>query len=278
MLRQFISNLDLRAGKFCSLNFPAYIREQYLSGGKGVYSQEEWSRTRTLGYRGAGRESENLDSDARYVQRMLSDHSRNVLAALRLVRTVDFSRYESVLEIGCGEMIQAFVLKCNFPSLRVKATDFDPYIINKCSRLPLLNCLEKEVLDAGALSAEQVRGFKLLMCWEVLYALDDEKVLAILRAAASAGAPFLACTTQMTGPARQCWRALKNLNWRPDGFYYKRLERAGAIRMHGWTPSAGYYDRLAARAGMRLTRAWHPPAFGSQIDNFSYLLFTPKRL
>ena len=275
MFRQFLLNLDWRAGRHLALKLPAYIQEQYLPEGAGVYSCEEWSLARTRGYREAGADSAQLDTDEAYLRRVFSTHVANLHAALRLASTFDFTSRKAVLELGCGEMIQAYILKNIFPHLRYKATDFDSYIIEKCMRLPLLGPLEKGVLDVSALTAGDLAGFDLVLSWELLYALDDTKLRSLFHAAGAARAPLLACTSQLTGPIRFLLRAIKNLNWRPGGFHYERLVRRGALRHHGWNPSLGYYDRLARPCGLRLTRVWTPPYAQTRQEEFSYLLFEP---
>ena len=277
MIRQFLLNCDLRAGRHVPLKLPAYIREQYLKDGQGIYSREEWSHARRNGYRGAGVNSSELDTDDRYLTRVFSSHVRNLHAALRLLETFRFESYDSVLELGCGEMIQAFAIKCAHPQLRYMATDFDPFVVEKCSRLPVLGQIEKDVVDASQLSVEQIAGFSLVVAWEMIYALDDEKLLTVLRACRGANVPLLACTTQMIGPAQYIFRKMKNLWRRLEGVRVKGAGAAEPLRMHGWNPSPAYYARLARHAGLELVRIWHPPALLRGGDDFSYLLFAPDR-
>ena len=274
MLRRLLLNCDVRAGRALPLKLPAYIQEPILRGAGGVYTRDEWSQTRASGYRGAGVNSAQLDDDAGYLRRMFSTHVGNLHAALRLAETFDFSTHQSVLEFGCGEMIQAYIVKTIYPHLRYQASDFDPYIVEKCRRLPLLSALEKEVRDVSVLTAVDLAGFDLVLSWELLYALDDAKVSNLFNAVGKAGISLLACTTQLTGPLRSTLRALKNLNWRPGGFHYDRLARSGKLRAHGWCPSIAYYERLARPFGLRLTRLWTPPSSGR--EEFSYLLFSPS--
>lgn len=277
MLRQFLINLDVRAGRHFSLKLPAYIHEPILKGGTGAYSQEEWTQARARGYRGAGADSAQLATDESYLRRIFSAHVYNLHAALRLAATYDFSRHQSILELGCGEMIQAYILTRINPHLRYKATDFDPYIIEKCHALRILAPLEKAVLDVATLTAADLAGFDLVLSWELLYALDDARISTLFRAAGAAGVPLLACTSQLTGPLRSTLRAIKNFNWRPGGFHYARLVRQGVLRQHGWNPSLGYYERLARPHGLKLARFWSPPWLGANPERYCYLLFEPVR-
>jgi hypothetical protein len=273
MIRRLLLNLDLRAGRLLPVKLPAYIREQILREGAGVYSREEWSRARRRGYRGAGINSEALDSDERYLNRIFSSHSRNLQAALRLLETFDFGPYNSVLELGCGEMVQAFAIKCAYPGMRYRATDFDAFIVDKCGALPILRALEKSVVDASRLTSADIAGFRLVVSWEMIYALDDAQLLNLFKVCGDARIPFLACTTQMIGPVRFLLGWLRQRGWRED--LSAATGQGGGVRMHGWNPSLRHYDALSRKAGLRLSRVWHPPALLRGGDDFSYLLFLP---
>ncbi len=148
-------------------------------------------------------------------------------------------------------------------------------MIDKCSRLPVLHGLEIGELDVAQVTAADFAGFELVLSWELFYALDDAKLAILFRAAAAAGVPMLACTSQRTGPLRTVLRAFKNLNWRPGGFYYERMQQQGVLRMHGWNHSAGYYNRIAKECGMRLVHVWTPPLGQRRIEQFSFLHFEP---
>jgi hypothetical protein len=158
--------------------------------------------------------------------------------------------------------------------LRYRATDFDPFVIEKCARLPLLAGIEKAVLDVTRLTPADLAGFDLLLSWELIYALDDEALRRLFCTARAAGVPFLAGTTQLLGPLRYAKRALRNLDWRPGGFHYTRLTAAGKLRMHGWNPSIAHYARLAHEEGLVLDWVELPPA--AARDPFAFLTFRPR--
>ena len=276
MLRQALLNCDLHASRFFSLKIPAYIQEKYIADGAGVYSSSDWSEARARGYREAGENTCSLDSGEAYWHRIFTTQARNVAAALRLVKTLDLARYPSIVEVGCGEMVQAFVVKCACPSTRYKATDFDPYIIDKCSKLSLLDPIEKGILDISQVARADLAGFNLLIAWEVLYALDDLKVKTLLSAAAQAGTSVLVCTTQSLGPIRRLTRGVKNLVLQTRGCSIETQVSEGKLRMHGWNASLLHYSKLARESGMNLSRIWLPPIASSLGDDFTYLLFTAE--
>jgi hypothetical protein len=268
MLRAFSQKLDLRAGRFLDAVSPAYIEEKILTQADGVYSQSEWTRARQQGYRDAGVGSNQLDSDVSYVARLFTHQSYSMDAVRRLLETVDLSSYPAVFELGCGEMVQAIATKSMYPAMRYKATDFDPFVIEKCSRLNVLAPLEKSVVDATALTPEDLAGFSLVISWEMIYAFDEAKLTRLLGVLGKSRVPFLACTSQLLGPCRKFLHVLRGWKGQP----------IPGLRMHGWTSSVGRYRRLAAANGMKLARVWHPPFRHSRVESFSYLLFEPNRL
>lgn len=198
---------------------------------------------------------------------------RNFLSAQRLAQVFDLSKYDSVLELGCGEMVQAFVIKKLYPHLRYCASDFDPYIIKKCSSLPLLSNIEKRVIDVMTLNASDLLPFQLVLSWELLYALDDEKMLRLFSALGAARVSMIAATTQLTGPLRAIIRWLKGIPFREGGD--QKSNRKG-LRMHGWHHSLGYFEHLSKKFCMKLERVWYPNYWKKTPDNFTFLFFSAR--
>lgn len=273
MLRQQLINLDIRAGRYAALKLPAYIEERWSAERQGAYTAEEWSHARSAGYRGNDPSQPLLDTEAGYRQQLATHNAPAVQATHRLAGCLDFARYNAIIEIGCGEMAQAFTLVSRYPHLRYRATDFDPYVIEKCARLPLLNPIEKVQLDVTRLGPGDLAGFRLLVGWEIIYALDEPVLHTIFTACREAGVPFLAATTQLLGPFRYLRRTWRDTAWGLHPSSYQKQVAARQVRMHGWNPSLGYYKQKARRSGMRLSRSWLPPA--DAIDSFSFLLFEP---
>ncbi|MEI8088790.1 MAG: hypothetical protein WCG63_04260 [Opitutaceae bacterium] len=273
MLRRRLINLDLWAGRSIALKLPAYIEERWSLNREGAYTAEEWSHARSAGYRGNEAGRPLLDTEEGYRQQLATHNAPAAQAANRLAGTLDFQRYRTILEIGCGEIAQAYTLTNLFPHLRYRATDFDPFVIEKCLGLPLLNRIEKSVLDVSRIAASDLAGFDLLAGWEIIYALDEPVLHTVLSVCHEAGVPFMAATSQLLGPIRYLRRTWSDTAWGLHGSAYQRLVAKRRLRMHGWNPSLGYYQRQAARAGMRLSRFWLPPPCA--LDNFSFLLFEP---
>lgn len=275
MLRRKLINLDLWAGRGVALKLPAYIEERWSVSRQGSYTAEEWSHARMAGYRGNEAGRPLLDTEEGYRHQLATHNAPAVQAANRLAVTLNFQCYHSILEIGCGEMAQAYTLTSLFSHLRYRATDFDPFVIEKCLRLPLLNRIEKGVLDVSRIAASDLAGFDLLTGWEIIYALDEPVLHTVLSACHEAGVPFMAATSQLLGPLRYLRRTWRDTAWGLHGSAYQRLVAERRLRMHGWNSSLGYYRRQARQAGMKLSRFWLPPA--GAADNFSFLLFEPFR-
>src|SRR5687767_3578739 len=136
MIREHLLTADYWLGSRVSLRQKAYDAEFPCT------TADEWSAARKSGYRGVGPDAGELSTDTRYLRRMFTRHVRNTFAALRFARTFDLSHTRGVLEVGCGEMVQAWVLKTVYPHLRYVATDFDPFVIERCAALATLRDVE----------------------------------------------------------------------------------------------------------------------------------------
>lgn len=269
-IRQLILNIDNAAGRFLSFKLAAYIKEQILIDGAGPYTREEWAKARALGYREAGLGSSDLDEDKKYLGRMFQVQYRNFLSAQRLCKVLDFRKYDSVLELGCGEMVQAFVITQRYPHLQYCASDVDAYVIDKCLQLPLLRSIEKRIIDVSNLKSNDLRDVQLVLSWELTYALDDEKLIHLFSVLGDAKVSMMICTTQLTGLLRSVTRRLKRIPRRGEGIVQ------GGLRMHGWHHSLGYYNHLARQFGLRLNKVWYPTQDCGELDNFTFILFSPK--
>lgn len=262
MFKDWLQTTDVRLGRRLSLRQVGYTTT--APPGEGVFTPEDWTRLRKEGFRGAGPDSIEFSTDAKYRRRMFHAQVRNTLAALRFDRTFDLSGVGTVLELGCGEMIQAAVLTTIHPHLRYIATDSDPFVVERCQRLETLRALEPSVLDASQLTAASLAGVDLVLSWEMIYALTDEQLSVIFRACREAGATFIAGTMQVLGPIRHLTRTVRGLWGKPAG------------RANGWLVSVGAYDRLARSCGMELAAVHHPPLRWAREDRFTYLVFKPN--
>jgi hypothetical protein len=147
--------------------------------------------------------------------------------------------------VGCGDMAQAFVIHHMYPKIRYVATDLDPYVIDQCSRLHILDGIEKRVLDIASIRDDAVpfSGFDLLVSWGMEYALDDAQLLRLFDLVRSSGTAYLLCSATTVG-------LLKYARHLFHRHRYVDLVRRQRLRMHGWQRSVGRFHRIARKAGL----------------------------
>jgi len=188
-----------------------------------------------------------LDSDESYVDYILGQESINLIGVMSLARVFDFSKYRSIFEIGCGDMAQAYVIHRLHPDIRYVATDLDPYVIERCAQLRILDGIEKSVLDVLSISDQHLpfADFELLMSWGMEYALDDEQLLRLFRKVEIAGLPYLMCSASMIG-------LIEYARYRIGTRKMSNLIKQRKLRMTGWRRSIGRFRSLARTAGLEM--------------------------
>ena len=248
VVHRVLAEIEPWSGWLISARTRSYTDDPNTVGvGSGVYTAEDWTRTRSRGLATHGTDGTQFDSDQSYLRYVFAVETPNVIGALTLARAFDFGRYRSIFELGAGDMAQAFVLHRLHPSVRYVATDLDPYIVERCGRLPLLEGIEKRVLDVRAIdaTAPPFSGFDLLTSWGMDYALDDAELVRLLRSAGDCGIPYLLCSATTIGLVKY----LQDLVTLPRK---KSLSEARRLRMHGWRRSIRRFKRLGAEAGMSM--------------------------
>lgn len=215
---------------------PGYISDPTtVSRGEGVYKAEDWSiaRQRDLPW----------DNDESYLRYIFGTEGMNVIAAVSLAQTFDFGRYRSIWEIGCGDMAQAYIIHRQYPGIRYVATDLDPWVVDRCSRLSVLDGIDKQVLDVLALVEAEApfADSELLVSWGMEYALDDAQLLRLLGMARQHRVPYLMCSATTTGLGKY----LRYLMQTPKR---ARLIKQRKLRLTGWERSPLHFHRLARRA------------------------------
>lgn len=271
-IKDLLIDFDVWVGGLISLEQPLTTVDRNLDvKKKGVqpYSVDEWKITRTKGYNKIGQNGEKLENNEKYFNHMVCEEKRKLFAALSLVHSVDLGKYRSIFEIGCGEMMQAFIVKQYFPNIRYLATDIDPYIIEKCSCLTILDSIEKGVYNVLKDSPETFRDFGLIISWGVEYVIDSANLLKLLCSAKKYSIPVLICTQQIIGPMRYVSRKIKTNSFDPQ-----RLSKEG-VRLHGWVRTIRYWKRAAEGANMRLEVLKSPSTQIGNEANYHWLLFNP---
>jgi hypothetical protein len=240
---------------------PLFIEDPAAVPGAGIYTAEDWSRVRPLRTAPFAPDVDRHGSDQDYRQYLSSIHQGKILSVQSLIRAFDFSRYRRIMELGCGDMPQAYRICSRYPDISYTATDFDPYVIERCSRLPLLAGIRKKVFDVMQDDLAELKNHDLVVSWSLEFSLDDAHLGNLFAACKKHCVPYLLCTHTTIGPLDYLFRAwsLRKLT--------KRVRSKG-VRMLGWLRSVGEIARLARRSGMRLQwKSYHV--------NHAALLFAP---
>lgn len=247
-MHRVVTEIEPWTGWLASMRVPGYSDDpNVVSRGEGVYTAEDWSITRQKGLASFGTDGTQFDSDDNYLRYIFGPEAMNVIGALSLSKSFDFSAYRSIYEIGCGDMAQAYVIHRLYPQIRYVATDLDPYVIQRCSRLSCLSGIEKYSLDVLSVASDAVpfAGFELLMSWGMEYALDDGQLLRLMQLAADKRVPYLMCSATATGLGKYL-RYLLNTPKR------RRLLRERRIRFSGWERSLLRFRALSRKGGLRM--------------------------
>lgn len=144
-------------------------------------------------------------------------------------------------------MAQAYVLHRLYPDVRYVATDLDPYVIERCSRLSVLDGIQKGAVDVLSVQGgtPPFAGFDLLMSWGMEYALDDGQLLRLLRMARENRVPYLMCSATTMGIGKYVRHLLRRRR-------YARQLSERRIRFSGWERSPLRFSRLAKKAGLNM--------------------------
>ena len=248
--RAVVKNIDLYFGLATNILFPAYIEEKFLKSGSGTYLREEWILARANNYCNAGLNLSKIQNDNSYIKRALGEEYRKLISGIRFCRKFDLSKVKTILEIGCGEMITSLAIKMANPHLRYIASDFDPSIIEACSRLSILNGIEKVVLDINELDIDYLFNVDLIVAWEVLYAFNPSELNKLIYKCATSKTRLVIASAQFIGPINWLLFHLKNAYRKLFGLSYSELASRHIIREHGTKYSLGYINRLAKQHGM----------------------------
>ncbi len=222
--------------------------------GAGTHTAEQWGRERQALTGPFGHE-DRYASDAAYRRYLAAIHEGKIRSVEALMRAFDFTRYPRIIELGCGDMPQAYTITTRHPAISYTATDFDPVVIERCAGLPALAAIAKAVLDVTRTDLEALGRHDLVASWSLEFALADAELERLFAACKRQRVPWLLCTHTAIGPIG--WLA-----HRPRG------REAPGMRRLGWLRSAGEVERLARGAGMALHwRGYHV--------NHAALFFTP---
>jgi hypothetical protein len=248
LVKNVLTEIEPWTGWLASLRVPGYSDDPNVVGeGDGVYTAEDWSNTRRKGLASFGTDGTQFDDNQKYLGYIFGPEGMNVIGAIALARAFDLRRFRSIYEIGCGDMAQAYVLHQLYPQTRYVATDLDPYVIERCARLSVLDGVEKGVVDVLSVTEASApfAGFDLLMSWGMEYALNDDQLQRLMDIVARNKVPYLMCSATTIGLGKYLWFLLQSGK-------RNRLLRDRRLRLSGWQRSPLFYARLARRTGLRM--------------------------
>jgi O-methyltransferase len=224
---------------------PFFVDDAAAAAGAGIYTTEDWNRIRQHQTVPLGSCEDRYGSDDAYRRYLASIDQSKILSVRSLLRAFDFRKYDRILELGCGDMPQAFVVSSQFPNISYTATDFDPHVIANCARLPLLSNIHKLVLDVTRDDLAVLQDHDLAVSWSLEFSLSDEQLVNLFAACRTCSVPYLLCTHAAIGPI---------------GYLHRSRLMKGQVqhvpknrhRMIGWLRSVREIVRLARQAGMAL--------------------------
>lgn len=254
-IKRLLRSIDPWASELLRLKISSYTQDPNLVLGDGIYKAEEWSLTRRKGGELYGTDGSQYDNENNYIKYLFCIERMKVLSCISLANHFDFSKYDCVFEIGCGDMAQALVIKSMFPELQYVATDYDPYIIEKLSNLSILRDIKKDVFDAKNPNLEIIQDFDLLISWGVDYALEDEYLLGLLFACKEYSTSFLMCSPSISGLSHLLVNTIK----KRDPTKY---------RMHGWSRSLKSFRGLSHKSRMNFKMI-------GKYGDYTVFLFNP---
>jgi|SRR5882672_1251626 len=261
MFRKFARRADILLQSEACLVQPLVVEEPAANPGAGVYSSVDWSQIRRVRTEPFRPELDRYGSDDNYRQYLASVAAAKIAPVEALFGSFDFERYRRIIELGCGDMPQAYAVGLRYPGVRYTATDFDATVIEKCSRIQLLAGIRKMVIDVTRDDLDELRNHDLVVSWSFEYSLSDAQLSNLFAACKRNSVPYLLCTHTAIGPLEYLVGAFSSA-------YLKNRLGENRLRLLGWLRSVGEIARLAKRAGMRLE--WK-----SRYLNYVMLLLVP---
>jgi O-methyltransferase domain len=256
-----LQRVDFLLQSYFCLTRELYVDDRDSSPGAGMDTAEDWSRLRQVRTAPFADGADRYESDASYLRYLSTIHEGKVLSVLSLMKTFNFGSYGRILELGCGDMPQAYTICSKFPDISYSATDFDPKVIEKCARLPLLRGIRKSVLDVAHDDLSQLRNHDLVMSWSLEFSLEDSQLIRLFAASKKHSVPYLLASHTTIGPVNCLSTALSSA-------LRRKPAKGSRMRMLGRLRSAGELARLAKQAGMTLrSSAFHV--------NHAVLFFVP---
>lgn len=247
------------SGLVLKLSQPTFtVDPNTVKTGSGVYAAGEWSETRRKGHSIYGTDGTEYDSDQKFFRFMMRNEATKVHAALDLTARFDFGRYQSILELGAGAVIQGAIIKSRIDR-QYCASDYDPFVTEKVAKLSLVSGITTRVIDATRIGPDDLKGFDLVVSWGLDYALDDDALVRLFRSCVAARLDYLMCSASTTTLLNFLVYRLRRR--RIDARISRREMRA-----HGWSRSVALLRAKGREAGL-------PSEYLGKLWPYQVLLF-----
>ena len=223
-----------------------------VAGTGGLYTAEEHARVVEL------ESAERFRSRETLLRASLSENAEKLAALGYLIRHAGRGDFRGVLSLGAGDCVLEYLLKLSLPeSVRVVATDFNPYLIDKAKLL--LPGIMPATFDFHKDRVEDLRktlgvDFDLAVFFGSAYVMDDEQFIRLFQGLKKIGvkqvidfhAGFMdwkALLSNAAGPLRG-FAPLRRLLGKPP------LDEEFLGKFHGYTRSRGELRRLYKLGGV----------------------------
>ena len=157
---------------------------------------------------------------------------------------------KSILSLGCGECYHEYAIKLAAPEIKITATDFDPFVVEKVRAfLPEIDTAEVFDIKQDDFSRFQGKYDTVLMIG-VDYVLSDDEVVDFLKKVSIVNANHFIMISDSYIASSQVLKhiilsRLSQLKW----FLLRWEKRPSPGRFIGWARSRGEFVRLARMAG-----------------------------
>jgi hypothetical protein len=239
-----------------------FIEDSTATPGVRVDTSEDWHQIRQQQVESSGAGADRYSSDEDYRRYLSWVREGKLLSVESLLRVFNFGQFKRPIELGCGDMPQAYTISARFPTIDYTATDFDPHVIERCARLPILNGIRKLVFDVRRDDLDALKNYDLVVSWSLEFSLDNGQLTKLFTACRKHSVPYLLCSHATIGP-------LGYLYWARVAKIQKQRVEENRLRLFGWLRSVAELTRLAKHAGMSLKSK-------SYCVNHAALLFFPS--
>ncbi|WP_067177457.1 class I SAM-dependent methyltransferase [Sulfurospirillum sp. UCH001] len=235
-MKKILKKIDVIASKYIRLKYRHFVKYDPLLDTEGQYTKEDWEKHRD--YINIYKNSD--DYNTAFLNKVLFDELNKAVAVFELLQVFDFSKINSLIEIGCGYMYQSFLLKQKFPHLHYTASDYDENVIKQSSNVQLLKNIEK--VKFNVLEDELALEYDMAISWAVDYHFTDNEIQVIFDKFSKNNTNYLILSLTIATPVRK-FKDLIN-NYKNNKMIEKKF-----IRAHGWERSLKYLEILGMKSG-----------------------------